>query len=147
MQTAPHRTQAHGIYVASRASIPARSEMWRALRAQGCPIVSTWIDEAGEGQTASFPELWERIEREIDACVSLVLYVEPDDFPLKGALIEVGMALGRGKPVAVVLGRGLVLAPRSSRPLGSWVAHPLCSLHDTIEGALQHIMQHRTKLD
>ncbi len=115
------------VYVASRASVAARGAMWRALRGQGANIVSSWIDEDGEGATACMSELWARIEREIRASTRLVLYVEPGDFPLKGALVEVGMALGMGKPVRVI-GPGLALEPRSMRPLGSWAAHPLVTL-------------------
>jgi hypothetical protein len=113
-----------GVYVASRASVPERGAMWRRLRADGWPIVSTWIDEDGEGQTADFGRLWLRICREVTTARALVLYVEPGDFPLKGALIEVGMALGVEIPV-VVVAPGVELEPRSMRPLGSWAAHPL----------------------
>lgn len=52
------------IYVASRASIPARSQMWRDFRASGHRISA------------------------------VILYAETGDFPLKGALIECGIALG-----------------------------------------------------
>jgi len=112
------------VYVASRASLPERVDMWRAYRAEGADILSTWIDEAGEGETDSFGELWSRIEAEIRAADRLVLYAELEDFPLKGALVEAGMAIGMGKPVFVVLPR-ILLEPRSMRPLGSWAAHPL----------------------
>lgn len=66
-----------GIYVASRVH---RAPMWQKLRTGGFSITSTWIDEAGEGETEDFGELWERISDK------LVLYAETDDFPLKGAL-------------------------------------------------------------
>lgn len=99
------------------------------MRAAGMSIVSSWIDEDGVGATASFEDLWRNIDTEIRACRRLVLYAEADDFPLKGALVEVGMALGRGKPVLAVL-PGVTLEPRSMRPLGSWAAHPLvCVVH------------------
>jgi len=97
--------------------------MWRALRDQGARIVSSWIDEDGAGQTADFSDLWSRIEAEIRSADRLVLYAEADDFPLKGALVEVGMAIAMGKPVYLVL-RNVELDPRNFRPLGSWAAHP-----------------------
>lgn len=112
-----------GIYVASRASVPGRAAMWRRLRGEGWPIVSTWIDEAGEGETGDFGELWARIAREVTGAAGLVLYAEPGDLPLKGALVEVGMALAAGLPVVAIL-PGVVLEPRSMRPVGSWLAHP-----------------------
>jgi hypothetical protein len=122
------------IYVASRASLPERPAMWRKLRdAHGWNITSTWIDEAGEGETAAFDELWLRIEREIQRSRGLILFAERDDFPLKGALIEVGMAIGMQKPVAVCLGGKPFLEPRSLRPVGSWLHHPRVKLFHTDE--------------
>lgn len=53
------------IYVASRASIPERGAMWRHYRSRGVPIISSWIDEDGEGETSDFTLLWMRIESEI----------------------------------------------------------------------------------
>lgn len=123
------------VYVASRASVPERPAMWRTRRVLGWRISSSWIDEAGEGETADFGELWTRIEREIRRSDGLILYAEPCDFPLKGALIEVGLALAMEKPVAVVLGGGLLLEPRSLRPMGSWVAHPRCRVFNDLDEA------------
>jgi fermentation-respiration switch protein FrsA (DUF1100 family) len=124
-----------GIYVASRASTPERPAMWRALRDAGHPIISTWIDEAGEGETACNRELWQRIEREVTAASALVLYVEPQDFPLKGAYVEAGMALAAGVPV-IVVAPGVELQERTLRPLGSWAMHPLVSFAEDVEAAL-----------
>lgn len=123
------------VYVASRASVLERGAMWRALRTAGANIISTWIDEDEEGLTGAFDELWTRIEREIRVADRLVLYAESSDFPLKGAYVEVGMALAMGKPVFVVV-PGLTLSPRSMRPLGSWAAHPLVRFCDSVELAV-----------
>ena len=123
------------IYVASRASVPERSEMWRRFRALGYPIISTWIDEAGDGETDDFGELWRRIYGEIEQSTALVLYAETDDFPLKGALIEAGIALGMGKAVIVCL-PNVQLDGRTSRPVGSWIQHPLVRRIDHAEAAL-----------
>lgn len=127
-----------GIYVASRASTPERSQMWRDLRAAGWYITSSWIDEAGPGQTANFTELWSRIEGEIRGSQGLIIYAEPEDFPLKGAYIEAGIALGAGLPVAVVM-PGVELEPRSCRPMGSWIQHPKVTVCATLEDARAHI--------
>lgn len=128
-----------GIYVASRASTPQRSAMWRALRDDGWLITASWIDEAGEGQTGSFVELWHRIEREIRSSCGLILYAESADFPLKGAYIEAGLALGAGLPVAVVI-PGVDLEPRSDRPIGSWIRHPRVRICATLEDARQYLL-------
>lgn len=124
------------LYVASRASVPDRPAMWRRLRdGDGWKISSTWIDEAGEGETADLSELWARIEREIRSSDGLILYAEAEDFPLKGALVEVGIAIGQGIPVAVVMPNPSILDPRSLRPLGSWAKHPSCRIFDSVENA------------
>jgi hypothetical protein len=109
------------VYVASRVKHAA---MWKALRAANeCVVVSTWIDEAGEGETSDLSELWERVLSEVSQADALILYIERDDFPLKGALVEVGAALALGKAVHVVL-QDVELEPRSMRPVGSWLHHP-----------------------
>jgi hypothetical protein len=107
------------IYVASRVH---HAWLWRELRAAGYPITATWIDESGEGETADMGELWARIREEITAATALVLYARADDFPLKGALIEAGMALAMGKPIFLVLD-GVTLEEKSMRPVGSWILH------------------------
>jgi hypothetical protein len=125
-----------GIYVASRASLPERAAMWRRLRdVEGWDICSTWIDEAGENETGEFSELWERIEREIRGAERLILYVEPGDFPIKGAMIEAGIAIAAGVQIFVVA-PGVDIEPRSRRPLGSWICHPLVRVVPDMAAAL-----------
>lgn len=123
------------VYIASRASIPERAALWRKYRSEGVNITSSWIDEDGEGETADFGTLWVRIAAEIAASHRLVLYAEREDFPLKGALIEAGIALGMGKLVVVCL-PGLGVLPRNYRPIGSWIAHPLVIRDDDINAVL-----------
>lgn len=77
------------------------ASIWRALRSAGLPIISTWIDEAGVGETADFGDLWIRCVNEAKSASALILYRE-DNEPLKGALIEAGSALGAGVPVFTV---------------------------------------------
>lgn len=126
-----------GTYIASRASLPERSATWRKLRdVEGWKITSSWIDEAGAGETADLGSLWTRIEAEVARSERLILYVEPGDFPLKGALIEVGMALAHRIPIRIVA-PGVVLEPTSFRPIGSWVRHPMVTFCDTMAEALE----------
>lgn len=126
------------IYVASRASVPKYPAEWRRLRSIGWPISSSWIDEAGPGETTSMTELWMRIESEVRAARGLVLWAEEEDFPLKGAFIEVGMALGMGKPVAVYT--RCAFDNSNYRPFGSWMNHPLVQRCFSLASAMQHIM-------
>ncbi len=126
-----------GTYIASRASIPRRAAAWRRLRdVGGWKITSTWIDEDGAGQTTDLGALWVRIASEVAGSERLVLYVEPDDFPLKGALIEVGIAIAHLIPIRVVA-PGVLLDPISFRPVGSWVRHPLVSFANSVREALE----------
>lgn len=126
------------IYVASRASIPERAAMWHRLRDDGWQITSSWIDEAGEGETADFTDLWDRIMREIAAANKLVLFAEAGDFPLKGAILEAGIALGMGKSVVVCL-PGVTLEGRTQRPIGSWLAHRNVIRCDSLRSAMAYI--------
>jgi hypothetical protein len=128
--------QKQGIYIASRASFPQHPANWRKLRdVDGWNVTCSWIDEAGAGETADFSELWSRIEAEIKDSERLILYVEPEDFPLKGALIEAGMALALGIKVFIVA-KDLVLEKPNFRPIGSWINHPLVQMVDSMETAL-----------
>ncbi len=121
-----------GTYIASRASIPERSLAWRKLREEGYIIVSTWIDEVIATDLSS---LWTRIEEEIESAERLVLYVEPEDFPLKGTLIEAGMALAKKVPVYIVA-PNVLIEEKTFRPIGSWINHPLVKIVSTMEEAL-----------
>ncbi len=109
--------------------------MWRQYRAAGVPINSTWIDEDGPKASRDLADLWRRILRETTTAKFLVLYAEPDDFPLKGALIEVGMALAANVPIRIVA-PGVEIEERNCRPLGSWIKHPLVSFWPTVQEAL-----------
>jgi hypothetical protein len=130
-------TSNSGTYIASRASLPERSAEWRRLRdVDGWKITSTWIDEAGAGETVDLGSLWERIESEVSRSERLVLYVEPEDFPLKGALVEVGMAIAHRIPIRVVA-PDVILDFVSCRPIGSWVRHPLVKFAGSMEEALE----------
>jgi hypothetical protein len=123
------------IYVASRASVPLRVAMWRYLRsAHNWNIVASWIDRADPGVIDDFTELWSTIHEEIKKSNGLILYAKPEDFPLKGAYIEVGIALGLNKGVAVVL-PDVKLEERSMRPVGSWLAHPGVEQFPTVHEA------------
>lgn len=119
-----------GIYVASRVK---HAEIWKSYRAYGWPITATWIDEAGEGETADFGDLWERIWDEIYSSDCLVLYAAGmEDFPFKGALVEVGMALAMRKRVLVAL-EDVTLEGRTMRPVGSWLFHRNVIRYDTLK--------------
>lgn len=109
------------IYTASKT---AHAHKWRELRDAGWPVISTWIDEAGVGETASFEDLWTRCIGEAASADAVLLYREPGEV-LKGAFIEAGAALASGKPVHVV-----------GCAEFSFVSHPLVVQHPNLETAL-----------
>ncbi len=85
------------IYIASKT---IHAPKWRRLRDEGYNIVSTWIDEAGEGQS-DYRELSVRCIREIRQSDFLILYCEVNEV-LKGANVEAGAALAFGIEVRCV---------------------------------------------
>jgi hypothetical protein len=87
-----------GIYTASKTK---HAHLWRDLRGAGAPIISTWIDEAGEGESADLDDLWKRCIAESCSCEALIVFRRPDDV-LKGAWVEIGAALAVGTPVYAV---------------------------------------------
>lgn len=88
-----------GIYVASKV---VHAELWRDLRHwEKDPIISTWIDEAGVGESASLEDLWRRCVTEASTAGALIIYRRPDEV-LKGAWVELGAALASGVPVFAV---------------------------------------------
>lgn len=77
--------------------------LWKRLRdVSNLPINSTWIDEADEGQTKSFSDLWNRCIREASEADYMLGYRIPTDSPLKGGLVEIGVGLVCCKKVILI---------------------------------------------
>lgn len=125
-----------GIYACSRASVPERVAMWKNIRARGVLLTSSWIDDELSQDLENPGAFWEKVTVEIKASSRLILYIEPDDLPLRGAFVEVGIALGNGIPVTIVA-PDVALDPKTCRPLGNWIKHPLVSFAATIEEAIE----------
>lgn len=102
-----------GIYVASRVH---HAPMWRKLRDEGAPIVSTWIDV----ENPVYRDHWRMILAQVPTCDALVLHLTPEDVTLKGAFVEVGIALAHGLRVFVSTPPGTNEATLA----GSWVWSP-----------------------
>jgi hypothetical protein len=112
-----------GIYVASKTYHAA---IWRNFRAQGQPIISTWIDEAGPGESRDRADLWRRCIAEASRCWALILFAE-DGETLKGALLETGAALAHGRPVILF----------GNAPRWTFEDHPLVTRVATAQEAFQ----------
>lgn len=83
------------------ASKTRHAQMWIDLKSEGYDIISTWIYEAGKGESSDLRDLICRCIREASTCDWLILYVEPGDM-LKCALVEVGAALAHDKQVIIL---------------------------------------------
>lgn len=129
------------VYVCSRARVAARPEMWRTFRDLGANIISTWIDEAGPSQTSYMPELWTRIVGEIAVCDRVIVFFKKEDLPVKGVLVEVGMAIAFNKPV-YIFSPDIALGGEEGRDLiGSWMEHPLVKMYSGNNMSMhQHLM-------
>jgi hypothetical protein len=101
------------IYVASKTKHQAK---WRALKAAGEPIISTWIDLPIDksGNAVDHQAIWRSFIHECVTATAVVLYVEPGEV-LKGGLVEIGAALGAGVSVFYV---------GDESDLGTFAAHP-----------------------
>ena len=95
-------------YVASKTKHAAK---WIALRTAGINIISTWIDEAGVGESKDMPDLCRRCILESLECDVMIVYAEEGDY-LKGAFIEMGIALSLPNKLIYLVGP--VLPPGSA---------------------------------
>lgn len=95
-------------YVASKSK---HGPMWQDYRARGVPIVARWIDvwDGGTFTDADGAEHWRKIREDIAACDVLVVYSEPGEIQ-KGALVEMGIAMGKDKKVIAVSEERIVTA-------------------------------------
>lgn len=125
----PERPSEHGplrMYVASKSSHGPKWQEARAVWAElGVEIISTWIDESAEGESASMTDLWVRCVAEASACDLLVAYHLRGE-QWKGAFVEIGAALAHGRYVYVI-----------GRPPGSWVNHPLVTFCENVDDAIE----------
>ncbi len=116
------------VYVSSKVR---HADTWWRYQRNGTNIISSWIQEEVP-EEIDFERLWAVIELEVPAADVLVLYAMPEDFPLLGALIEVGMALAANKPV-IVVAPDVKLNGATCRPFGSWVKHKNVHFADNLD--------------
>ena len=113
------------IYIASKTK---HWGAWKSLRDDvGLNIISSWIDEAGEGDSIDLADLCNRCISECQQADAVIVYREDDDY-LKGAFIEMGIALAANKLIYLV---GPVLPERSP-----FRAHKNVKQVPTIEAAI-----------
>lgn len=116
------------IYVASKTKHAA---MWKSvLASHQIEIISTWIHEAGPGESIDRADLALRCIAEARDADCLILYCEPGEY-LKGAFIEIGAALAANKPVYVV-GEAL---PETS----TFRCHPCWHQYQSVDAVLNEL--------
>jgi hypothetical protein len=120
------------IYMASKT---AHAPRWRGLRADGFPIISTWIDEAGKGETSCFKDLWQRCVSEAATADCTIVYREPGEV-LKGAFVEAGAALSAFRVVYAI-----------GCDEFSFVNHPGVTRCETLAEALAFATGQRVEID
>lgn len=87
------------IYIASKT---IHADSWISLRDDAdVNIISTWIDEAAPGGSIDLPDLARRCINEAANADAMIVYRHPDEY-LKGAFIEMGVALANKKPIYLV---------------------------------------------
>lgn len=139
VEDALRRTPPFPVYVAS---CMHHRGMWRHLRrlwaSHNIHITSHWIDVGDDHVKASPLALaggWIENLRDIERSKVLVCFGEGKD-PLRGALVEAGIAMGQHKPV-IIVDRDV---PDSHSPRwGSWQYHPLVMYRATVDDALTAI--------
>lgn len=127
------------LYVASTIN---HHGMWKDIRrkwkANNIDIVSTWIDKIdpvhGDRHVTPLRFAGEWIEnyREVTAAKAVLCFADPRD-NLRGALIEIGIAMGQHKPI-------IICGTQDHPSWGSWQYHPLVSYAAELSRA-RHIIE------
>ena len=73
-------------------------DIWKKFRAEGYPILSTWIDL---DELYDYSKFWNNVLLEIAQCRAVVLYLQ-SPHTLKGGMIELGAALANNIPIFAV---------------------------------------------
>lgn len=116
------------IYIASRFY---HAPTWQEWRAQGVPLISSWIDTVPDESIDGRARQWERNVSEISTAAGIVLYCQPGEV-LKGVLVEVGIALTANKPIACV---GVCDATDASPHNATYAFHPLWKTFSSLADA------------
>lgn len=114
------------VYIASKMHHAPR---WReAYSRPDIHVVSRWpfLEPAVDCRTTNCQKFWQDDFTDINSCDVLILFVGGDE-KLRGALVEVGIALGLGKFVIVI---------GDHHDHGTWWHHPLVRKVTNFESAV-----------
>lgn len=124
------------VYIASKLSHAAKLIDFKREDIPGALVTSRWLHMVSFEQTAKpadFTWCWMIDENDVRDCDVLLIYGEPDD-ELRGALIEVGMAIALRKVVLVV---------GDCPSFGTWQYHPQVVRLDILQQAANVIREWR----
>lgn len=119
------------VYTASQMH---HADRWRALCRRSLQILchARWLKHAALGTpetAANAREFWQQDEQDVRDADALMVFAAPGD-RLRGALVEVGIALACGVPVIVI----------GEHPdYGTWQYHPGVTRVADLEAALEHL--------
>ena len=101
------------IYTASK---PTHAPKWRKLRHDGLAIIATWIDYADDGAVVDWQKLWLSCVEEPARANITLLYIEEEE-TLRGAYVEMGVALANNRRVFIVNPHKVRVTDASHHPL------------------------------
>lgn len=141
------------IYVSSKV---IHAEMWQLLRRdRGVPINSSWIYDPTQFDLMNrnqCSKAWAKYVKEVREASCVLAYTTDGDKPLKGGLIEIGIAIGLGKLIFLVA-ESKDFSTDWMHNLGTWIHHDAVvkcfNLQDGIDLASQydrHIFSHNPPL-
>ena len=123
-------------------------KIWHAPKFQslrddlGFPIKARWIDLKDDSDIVQNrkDELWKQCYEDVRDCDFLVLYAEEFEEEQRGAIVEVGMAYGMGKPVYAI-GKCKTTAPNAISDVAFTYYHlwEWLEAADIVEGFLEAI--------
>ena len=121
------------VYIASKAK---HAVHWKGFIQLGfVGIQCRWFQYAGsDDDDLDYNQLWSECLEDVQLADVLICYCAPGDV-LKGALVEVGIALGLGKRVI------LVGELDDFKANGSWWNHAGIEFMDTVADALRSTME------
>ncbi len=122
------------VYVACTDNVIGRRSFLQQLTADGARLVDSITDDYLEWRAERFSDSWCLTTTSILRSDRVVVLIEPDRFPLKTALIELGIAIAYRKPI-VVFAPGAALDATLKRRIGSLAAHPLVSFTSDVRDA------------
>jgi hypothetical protein len=123
------------VYIASKIKYaPRLCDLRYEWKQHGIDLHARWFDQAAHEESATpedFHIFWMVDQHDVETSRALIVYAEPGD-ELRGALVEVGIAIANGIPVFIA---------GDCSSFGTWRHHPACVKATTLENAKTMILR------